>query len=162
MNWWWHTEADTPETADRSVLALDTRVFGATLAGLCGGPVLPYRLADATREIADLLARYEEAAGSRLVETGAAPDRADARTVVARQKRVSRALVPLRCTLGDRFDHGPTMPAPALPALRDVGRLAKLPSESDEAYFLTTALVRRTNATRHALHQATEAAREHS
>src|ERR671933_569432 len=65
MNWWWHTEADTVETADRDVLALDTRIYAATLAALCGEPVLPYRLADAPREPAHLLAGYAPQAPGR-------------------------------------------------------------------------------------------------
>ena len=65
MNWWWHTEADTVETADRDVLALDTRIYAATLARLCSGPVLPFTLADAAREIDALLADYEKQAAGR-------------------------------------------------------------------------------------------------
>ncbi len=66
MNWWWHTEADTVETADADVLALDTTIYAATLARVCGGPVLPFTLAASAREIATLLERYEEQAGDRL------------------------------------------------------------------------------------------------
>ena len=32
MNWWWHTEADTVETADRDVLALDGQLAAGTHA----------------------------------------------------------------------------------------------------------------------------------
>lgn len=184
MNWWWHTEADTVETADRDVLALDTRIYAATLAALCGEPVLPYRLAPAAREIADLLAGYEEQAGGRLdlaavraradeavaacealdaearrlLAARADPASPEARAVVARQKAVSRALVPLRYTSGARFDHDPAMPAPALQALRDAPLLATLDPASDEARFLQTALVRRANGVSYALRAAAAAA----
>jgi N-acetylated-alpha-linked acidic dipeptidase len=184
MNWWWHTESDTVETADRDVLELDTRIYAATLARLCGGPVLPFTLADAAREMDDILANYEAQAAGRfdltparqraaeairaaesldaraaaLRESNAAPDDADARRIVAAQKAVTRALVPLRYTAGNRFDHDPAMPAPALQLLRDIPLLATLPPESSEARFLHTALVRKRNAVCAALREAALAA----
>ncbi|MGI8689371.1 MAG: M28 family peptidase [Thermomicrobiales bacterium] len=184
MNWWWHTEADTVETADRDVLALDTCIYAATLARFCGGPVLPLILADAAREIDDLLAAYEQQVAGRfdltpararaaeairategldarartLIEAKTRPDDPEARAVVAAQKAVTRALVPLRYTAGNRFDHDPAMPAPALQLLRDLPLLATLPPESDEARFLTTALVRKRNAVCAALRAAALAA----
>ncbi|MHB8646146.1 MAG: M28 family peptidase [Thermomicrobiales bacterium] len=184
MNWWWHTEADTVETADREVLALDTRLYAATLARLCGGPVLPFTLADAAREIDDLLADYEKQAVGRfdlapararaaeairaaegldaraaaLREINAPPDEAYAQRIVAAQKAVTRALVPLRYTAGNRFDHDPAMPAPALQLLRDLPLLATLPAESSEARFLATSLVRKRNAVCAALREAALAA----
>ena len=184
MNWWWHTESDTIETADRDVLALDVRIYAATLARFCGRPVLPFTLADAAREIDDLLAQYEQQAAGRfdltpararaaeairatealdararaLIEANASPDDPEARAVVAAQKAVTRALVPLRYTAGNRFDHDPAMPAPALQLLRDLPLLVTLPPESDGARFLTTALVRKRNAVCAALREATLAA----
>ncbi len=186
MNWWWHTEADTVETADCAVLDLDTRIYAATLARLCSGPVLPFTLADAAREIDDLLANYERQAAGRfdlapararaaeairaaegldtraatLAERDGPADDADARRIVAAQKAVTRALVPLRYTAGNRFDHDPAMPAPALQLLRDLPLLATLPPESDAARFLATALVRKRNAVCAALREAALAAAE--
>ena len=184
MNWWWHTEADTVETADRDVLALDTRVYAATLARFCGGSALPFTLADAAREIDDLLAHYEQQAAGRfdlspararaaeairateeldrraraLIERNVRPSDSEARTVVEAQKAVVRALVPLRYTAGNHFDHDPAMPAPALQLLRDLPLLATLPPESSEARFLATALTRKRNAVCHALREAAKAA----
>lgn len=184
MNWWWHTESDTAETADRDVLALDTRIYAATLARFCSGPVLPFTLADAAREIDDVLADYERQAAGRfdlspareraaeairaaegldaraavLREINAQPDDAYAQRVVAAQKAVTRALVPLHYTAGNRFDHDPAMPAPALQLLRDLPLLATLSPESDDARFLTTALIRKRNAVCAALREATAAA----
>jgi N-acetylated-alpha-linked acidic dipeptidase len=185
MNWWWHTEADTAETADRDVLALDTRIYAATLARLCTAPALPFSLSAAAREIDDLLAEYERRAEGRfdlaparwraaeaieataeldaraqaLIAAGAAPGSPEARAIVAAQKAVTRALVPLRYTAGNNFDHDPAMPAPALQLLRDVPLLANLSPESSEARFLHAALVRKRNAVCNALREATEAAR---
>jgi hypothetical protein len=184
MNWWWHTEADTVETADSEVQALDTRIYAATIARICAGPVLPYALAESAREIAALLADYEAKAGGRLdlatlraratvvIEatealdsraTAAIDDDLDAATpaalaLVAAQKAVSRALVPLRYTTGNRFDHDAAMPAPALQILRDAPALAALDPASSEARFLQTALRRRVNAVSYALREACNAA----
>jgi N-acetylated-alpha-linked acidic dipeptidase len=184
MNWWWHTEADTFETADREVLALDTRIYAATIARLCAGPVLPFLQAEAAREIAALLADYDAQARGRF-DLAALRDRAEeairatealdtlavavigndldpaseaARAVVAAQKGVSRALVPLRYTAGDRFEHDPAMPAPALQQLRGISALAALEPGSDEARLLHTALVRRRNGAMQALRAAIGAA----
>jgi len=187
MNWWWHTEADTVETADADVLALDTTIYAATLARVCGGPVLPFTLAASAREIAALLERYHEGGGQAsgrfdlapahaaaaicvaacaaldaraeaLIAADAAPTSDAARAVVAAQKGVTRALVPLRYTAGNQFEPDAAMPAPALQLLRGVTELATLPPESDAARFLATALVRRRNAVCHVLRQATAAA----
>ena len=184
MNWWWHTEADTIETADRDVLALDVRIYAATIARLCTGPVLPYVQAAAAREIAALLANYEaqgqgrfDLAGlrARAEEVIRATESLDtlvaaaignnldpaseaARTIVAAQKAVSRALVPLRYTGGNNYDHDAAMPAPALQQLRDIPTLAALDPGSDGARFLHNALVRRRNAVAQALRAAIVAA----
>lgn len=184
MNWWWHTEADTLETADREVLALDTRIYAATIARVCAGPVLPFTLAESAREIDALLADYAVKADGRLdlgtararaatliaaldeLDARAAaavagdldPMSAEALALVAAQKGVSRALVPLRYTTGERFGHDAAMPAPALQALRDAPALATLDPAGDEARFLHTALVRRRNAVTQTLRAALAAA----
>lgn len=184
MNWWWHTEADTVETADRDVLELDTKIYAATLARICAGPILPYTLADSAREIAALLAdfetkaqgrfdltalraRAEEAIGAAEALDGRAvaaisadldPASDEALAIVAAQKGVSRALVPLRYTTGDIFDHDAAMPAPALQQLRDIPLLASLDPASSEARFLHTALTRKRNAVAQALRAAIAAA----
>ncbi len=184
MNWWWHTESDTIETADRQVLALDTRIYAATVARLCAGPVLPYRLAEAAREIATLLADYETKAQGRFdlaelhARAGAAihaaealdaravaaigadldPASESARAIVAAQKAVSRVLVPLRYTTGNIYDHDPAMPAPALQQLRDISVLAALDPASDAARFLHATLGRQRNGVAQALRAAISAA----
>ncbi len=184
MNWWWHTEADTVETADREILALDTKIYAATVARLCAGPVLPFRQAEAAREIAALLANYEAQGQGRFdlsapraraeeairaaealdARVGAAigkdldPASEEARAIVAAQKAVSRALVPLRYTAGNNFDHDAAMPAPAVQQLREIPLLATLDPGSDEARFLHNALVRRRNAVMQALRAASAAA----
>ncbi len=69
-----------------------------------------------------------------------------------------RALVPLRYTTGNRFDHDAAMPAPALQQLRAIPELAVLDPDSDQARFTFAALVRRRNAVAQALRAAIEAA----
>ena len=186
MNWWWHTESDTVETADREVLALDTRIYAATVARLCAGPVLPYQQAAAAREIAALLAEYEAKGQGRFdlgelraraeeliratesldtlavaaIGANLDPAAASARAIVAAQKAVSRVLVPLRYTTGNIFDHDAAMPAPALQQLREIPNLAALDPASDAARFLHTALVRRRNAVGQALRAAIMAAQD--
>jgi hypothetical protein len=70
---------------------------------------------------------------------------------------VSRALVPMDYTTGDRFEHDPALPQSRYPALDVLRQLAAAPANSDQARFLTGGARRACNRLGHALDQATEA-----
>src|SRR5262249_33154350 len=118
--WWWHTREDTIDKIDPAVLTLDTKVYAAAALRLCNAPVLPLAHARAARAMAEAAAeRHAAAAGgidlapvvesSRALETALRAQEASlahAGAAVNRTlMRLSRALVPLLYTTGDRFVH---------------------------------------------------------
>ena len=72
--------------------------------------------------------------------------------------RMSRALVPMDYTSGDRFAHDPALAMPAWPTLQPLRALAGAAAGSDEARFLTVGAVRARNRVAHALREAVRAA----
>ncbi len=71
--------------------------------------------------------------------------------------RVSRALVPLDYTSGDRFEPDPALPLPAFPLLQPLHRLAGLPAGAEQAKFIVVTLTRARNQFVHALREANAA-----
>jgi hypothetical protein len=71
--------------------------------------------------------------------------------------RVSRALVPLDYTQGDRFSHDPALPQPAWPALQKLRDLAAQEPGSDEARFLAVGAARARNRMLSSLREADRA-----
>ena len=174
--WWWHTREDTIDKIDADVLALDTRVYVAAALRLVGGPVLPLdyvRFAravvatveelasagrwdsapalEAARHLAERAARF-----TRAVED-AASGRGDAAQAEAANRAlvaVSRVLIPLFYTTGDRFHHDLAIPVPPLAGLQRARELSGLDPSSDGFRFATAALLRERNRVVHALEAA--------
>ena len=74
--------------------------------------------------------------------------------------RLSRVLVPLAYTSGDRFTHDLAVPIPPLAGLQRARELARLDPDSDEYKFARAALVRERNRAVHALDSAASVADE--
>ena len=70
--------------------------------------------------------------------------------------QVSRALVPIDYTRGDRFDHDPALGQTAWPPLDPIRALAAA-KDGDSANFARVAAVRARNRVAHALDQANAA-----
>ena len=68
--------------------------------------------------------------------------------------RLSRLLVPLAYTTGDRFTHDLALPIPPLAGLQRARELAALDPDSDAFKFARAALVRERNRAVHALDSA--------
>jgi hypothetical protein len=177
--WWWHTKDDTVDKIDADVLVLDTKVYLASALRWLNAPVLPL---DHTRSAHAVLAELETlqaAAGARfdlapvleaaraLAErlqsvsklVAAAPD--GARAAINRAlMRLSRVLVPLAYTTGDRFTHDLALPIPPLAGLQRARALAALDPDTDEFKFAAAALVRERNRALHALDSAVSIADE--
>jgi hypothetical protein len=178
--WWWHTREDTVDKIDRDVLVLDTKVYVAAALRLLNAPVLPLDYGRVARALAGTVEELQAAArghfdlgpavaaAGRLVAGAdrlaaaldrlAAPDgRGDAvesanRTLV----KLSRILVPLGYTTGDRFRHDLALPVPPLAGLQPARELAGLDPASDVFKFTAAALVRERNRVVHALDEATD------
>ena len=123
LGWWWHTPHDLIDKIDPANLVRDTRIVVRALWQLLADPVLPldyaadarallaqldqltYRLAG-TMTLDDLrteAARLRDHATNLATED---PERANRALLL-----VSRALVPMDYTIGDRFAHDPALPS---------------------------------------------------
>ena len=67
---------------------------------------------------------------------------------------VSRALIPMDYTSGDRFSHDPALPVPSWASLGAIRALAAAPEHSNSAYFMTVDATRARNRLLHALRRA--------
>jgi len=179
--WWWHTKDDTIDKIDPDVLVLDTRVYLASALRWINAPVLPLDHGRAARGLLAELETLQATAGARF---DLAPAVDAARSLVDRLDRVaavvaglnasesaarieavnrglmrlSRVLVPLAYTSGDRFVHDLAVPLPPLAGLQRVRELAALDPDTDVYKFVRAALVRERNRAVHAFDTAASAA----
>jgi hypothetical protein len=181
--WWWHTKDDTVDKIDADVLVLDTKVYLATALRWLNAPLLPLDHRRAAQSLIAELEALQAAVGGRF---DLAPALEGARALAERLERVaamladvdpaaptakleainrglmrlSRILVPLAYTSGDRFTHDLALPLPPLAGLQRARELAKLDPDSDGFKFARAALVRERNRALHALDSAAAAADE--
>lgn len=170
LGWWWHTTEDTPDKIDPDLLLRDARIYAAAVARLVTADALPLSAAAEAAEVAALLDDLARASAGRfdltpatgrageLAELCARLDQADPDAYNVAVTGVLRALLPISYTTGGSFAPDPALLVPPLPSLAPVRRLAELDPESDEARFLTVALVRARNRVVAALDAALEAA----
>jgi hypothetical protein len=158
LGWWWHTPHDLIDKIDRDFLVRDTRVVVHTLARLLTDPVLPLdpaaQLASLRSELKkigaaappDLVASVDRCA-EKAAQLKSAPPADDAACGRLNQQllRISRLLVPLDYTEGDRFKHDPALPQPAWPVLTPLRALAAAEPGSDRAKFLAVGAARAAN-----------------
>jgi len=171
--WWWHTKDDTVDKIDADVLALDTKVYLATALRWLNAPVLPLDHRRAARSVLTELEALQAAAGARfdltpaldtaralaerLERVAAALDRVEPARVEGVNRgllRLSRILVPLTYTSGDRFAHDLALPLAPLAGLQRARELATLDPGGDAFKFARVALVRERNRVVHALDSA--------
>jgi hypothetical protein len=167
--WWWHTKDDTVDKIDADVLVLDTKVYLASVLRWLNAPVLPLDHARAAQSLITELERCRPRGSAlRLSRCGdaRAPRRAPAargragrerrgRAVEAINRglmRLSRVLVPLAYTSGDRFTHvcAADPPLAGLQPARELPRSIR----HDAFKFARAALVRERNRAVHALDSA--------
>ena len=167
LGWWWHTPEDLVDKVDPANLVRDTRVFVRVLWRLLTEPVLPLDYAAHAEALLHELARM----GGPLLEPVAAAATAlrDKAARLAGMKmggveparanralmQVSRVMVPMDYTQGDRFVHDPALPQSPWPVLDPVRAWAK--AEGDQAKFALVDAVRARNRMLHALRQANRA-----
>jgi Peptidase family M28/PA domain len=176
--WWWHTREDTIDKIDPDVLALDTRVYVAAALRLVGGPLVPLDYARFARAILatvdelgpvggrwdagpalDAARRLAERAEAFAVAVNAitAGGRADDARVEAANRAMlalSRVLIPLFYTTGERFHHDLAIPVPPLAGLQRARELPGLDPVSDRFRFTVAALARERNRVVHSLEEA--------
>jgi Peptidase family M28 len=158
LGWWWHTPHDLLDKVDREFLVRDTRVVVHTLARLLIDRILPLdpaaQLASLKSELAaigpvvppDLVASVDECAAMADELKSVSPaDETACGKLNEQLMRISRLLVPLDHTEGDRFRHDPALPLPAWPVLRPLQALAAATPGTDQARFLAVGAARATN-----------------
>lgn len=167
LGWWWHTPGDLLDKIDPDNLVRDARIYREILERLLTDAVLPL---DHAAQLDELRAELAKLAGTAahgfslddvdtevsavreaLVRARAAwtPDRLNSALM-----RLSRALVPLDYTRGDRFVHDPALPLPPWPVLDPLRRLAAATPGTDEAKLLAVSARRARNCIAHALREA--------
>ena len=171
--WWWHTKDDTVDKIDADVLVLDTKVYLASALRWLNAPVLPLDHARAAGALAAEVETLQAAAGARfdlapvldaarglderlqrLRARLAAPPAERVETINRELMRLSRVLVTLAYTGGDRFTHDLALPLAPLAGLQRARELAALDPASDGYKFAVAALVRERNRALHALDSA--------
>jgi hypothetical protein len=177
--WWWHTKDDTVDKIDAGVLVLDTKVYLASALRWLNAPVLPLDHTRAARALVTELETLQAAAGARfdlspvleaahvlgtrLQEVSARAASAPAalhEPLNGALMRLSRVLVPLAYTTGDRFTHDLALPIAPLAGLQRARELGALDPHSDAHKFTVAALVRERNRALHALDSAASIADE--
>ena len=176
LGWWWHSEYDTLEWADKDVLAQDTKIYALAILRVANSAVLPYRHTPVADELLATLKSIDGEVAGRfdfkpvfaamevLKKAAQAADAAipsiPAEKAAAVNKHiltVERTLIPINYTRCGAFDHDPAHFVPALPLLDDARKLAKLDPKSNDYGFLLTRLVRSRNLVLAGLETATEA-----
>lgn len=181
--WWWHTPDDTLDKIDGEILLRDTRIYQHTVWRLLASRVPPLDYAAAARELVAVLEERHEIAGDavdlsrclararrleeRAVALGAIVEEANrsgqgADRVNACLRRLSRIVVPVAYTLGDRFAHDPAVAQEPIPALADVATLASLQPDGPDHHFLASRLQRAANGAAHALAEALDVLDEYA
>jgi hypothetical protein len=160
LGWWWHTPEDLLDKVDEVNLVRDTRILLHATWRLLADPVLPLEPAAQAESLLQALAELAPQLTGRLdlAESTAAAERLrnkaqrlqgqEAEDPAARDQllmRLSRILVPLDYTDGDRFVHDPALPQPPWPVLTPLRSLAVAPSGSDAARFAGVSAVRARN-----------------
>jgi hypothetical protein len=178
--WWWHTREDTVDKIDPDVLALDTRVYVAAVLRCLDLPLLPLEPVRMARALEAVVEDLRSVAGRRMdlepaaaaarrlverteslgvvLERLATGDRDGGRIEAANRllMRLSRVLVPLAYTTGDRFDHDLALPVPPLAGLQRARELATVDPRSDAFRFTLAALGRERNRAVHAMAEAAD------
>ncbi len=170
--WWWHSEFDTLDKGDKEILALDTRISLGAVVELCNAPVLPVDHTASAREIIDVVAKFQEQAGSHVdlapvidnakrylgaverVEAAKASvgDARAARRLNDLQMRLSRVVSTVIYCQGGRFAHDPAEWSPIMRAsnsavLSGLAKATALPAlhGKHEYGFLRAQVVRERN-----------------
>lgn len=167
LGWWWHTPHDLFDKIDPANLVRDTRIVLRALSRLLCDPMLPL---DYSAHATAFLTELDKIAVSGVMNLddlraeattlrdrvaglgGADPARANVALM-----RVSRALVPMDYTEGDRFVHDPALPQPPWPVLQPLRELAASARDADRRLFLLVGARRARNRMLHALREANAA-----
>jgi hypothetical protein len=173
LGWWWHTPHDTAEHIDAANLARDTKIILLALHRLLTDEVLAHDYSVYARSLDDELRRMGAALAGRFdiscLQTGAqelerlatelqqrsaGASEEQAHTINGGLMRLSRLLVPLNYTAGDRFRHDPALPSTPWPSLEGIRELSRLPDGSPDTAFYAVHARQTRNRIAHSLREA--------
>jgi hypothetical protein len=176
--WWWHTPDDLADKIDEANLVRDTRIYVHAIWRLLTDRLLPLdyaatarallaeletlRIALAERLPLDTLTQATQALHGNAVALSAHSPGAtghDVERINRALMKVSRALVPLSYTSGDRFAHDPALAQPPWPVLRELAAFAAADPGSDAGRFLAAGATRARNRMLHGVREANAALR---
>lgn len=164
--WWWHTPYDTADKIEPANLIRDTRIYQYTVWRLLTDPVLPLDYAVYAEDLISTVTGMQEHVGNlfdlsvvldrarelenRIRQLNKLVDQAEGKSEFVQRinsclQDLSRVLVPLDYTYGDRFSHDPALRQMPIPALADVHKLVGLDPDSAEFKFLASRLIRARN-----------------
>ncbi len=171
--YWWHTNEDSFDKADRELMIRDTKIFLAMLWPMATLEVLPFdfepvaaqmktrvgELVDTVGQAWDfgpLLQDIEDfSVAARELKARSSSVQGDAVAAVNEDAMaISRAINPVLFTIAGPFHHDPARQFPLFPGLSAAVELADINPTSDEAGFIETELLREANRIRRALARA--------
>ena len=172
--WWWHSEHETVDKFDPTILVQDTRLYASILLRLATADVLPFKLAAITQDYLDSLREFDEEAGDHLplkpliaevkalqakladfdARAAKLTKAADTSAVNKTILRIARLLNPVLYQVCSPFEHDPALGSRALPTLTPALRLNSLNPDGDAFKFTVVGLKRRINQISHQLREA--------
>jgi aminopeptidase YwaD len=175
--WWWHSEHETIDKIDPTILAQDTRLYASILLRMATADVLPFRPSVIAQDYLDSLREYREAAGDRFEFTEAEAAvtafrrkaenleqllnglRDDAATAEANRLmlRLTRILNPVLYQDAPGHLHDPALGSRSLPSLKAALTLGAMDPASDRYRFAIAGLRRRLNHVLLQVRQASDA-----
>src|SRR5690606_8562892 len=148
--WWWHTPDDTLDKMDKEISVRDTSIYLHAIWRLLCDNVLPIDYGAQTDTLINHLRELEDKVGGRvdlalalqraaelrehctkLAQAAQHADGVEAEFINRRIMLLSRLLVPLDYTVGDRFGQDPALAMPAYPILAPLTDLALTDVGSD-------------------------------
>lgn len=176
LGWWWHTPDDLFDKLDEGNLVRDTRILVEVVWRLLTDEVLPLdqgaKVEDLTKTLDELapalkdsLSLSELSEATRILHaeivklidgSRGLPSEIVNRTLM----KLSRILVPLDYTRGDRFSHEPALPIGAWPILDSIRRLRDAVPGTDDALFARVDARRTLNRVAHSVRDAQKIVRD--
>lgn len=170
LGWWWHTPDDLFDKIDEDYLARDTRILLEVVWRLLTDEILPI---DQVAKIEDFLKHLREFSPaldgalpiSGLIEATEALQASVTKLtkgtlgltpsiINLTLMKLSRVLVPLDYTRGNRFSHEPALPSGACPILDSLRKARDCHQASDEFLFARVDARRTLNQVAHAIREA--------
>jgi len=170
LGWWWHTEHDLIDKIEPAHLERDTRIVLRVVWDLLGRERLPLdfspQITGLLEELSAISERLKDrfdlvaACGAirqldqRMKRLSQDPPDGDAEAFNRTMLKLSRVLVPLDYTTGNRFAHDPATPLVAWPVIEPIRQLAKTNPDHPDEPFAKVDAVRARNRLVHDLRQA--------